>query len=256
MDSGDDSGFLGADVYGDTIADVYDEWFAGSDRQAATDAAADFLHARAGAGPALELGIGTGRVALPLAARGTKVAGIDASARMTARLREKAGGRDIEIKLADFTEIGFPAGSFGLVYVVFNTFCVLPDQEAQVRCFAAVAAVLRPGGLFAMENFVPDPTRFDRGQRVEAERVIGDTTHLNVAVHDPVEQRIRSRRLVFGPEGLRTFPVDLRYAWPSELDLMGRLAGLTLAERWATWTREPFTGSSPSHVSVWRKPQA
>ncbi|MCK9892989.1 class I SAM-dependent methyltransferase [Frankia sp. AgB32] len=249
-----DSGFLGSEVYGDTIADVYDDWFSGSDRQVAIDAAADFLHASAGAGPALELGIGTGRVALPLAARGTKVAGIDASTRMTARLREKPGGSDIDVKLADFAEIGFPAESFGLVYVVFNTFCVLPDQDAQVRCFSEVADVLWPGGSFVMENFVPDPTRFDRGQRVEVERVLGDATHLHAAVHDPVEQRVRSRRLVFGSDGVRTFPVELRYAWPSELDLMGRLAGLTLAERWAGWTREPFTGSSPSHVSVWRKP--
>ncbi|MCL9758189.1 class I SAM-dependent methyltransferase [Frankia sp. AiPa1] len=245
--------FLDPEVYGDAIADIYDELHSGPDRREATYAAADFLHARAGAGHALELGIGTGRVALPLAARGTKVVGIDASPRMLEKLRDKPGASGLELRLGDFGDLDLPGGHFSLVYVVFSTFCGLPDQEAQVRCFAAVAAALRPGGQFVVEAFVPDPTRFGRGQRVDVDRFTEDATHLNAAVHDPVAQRIRNRRLVLGPDGVRNYPVDLRYAWPSELDLMGRLAGLEFAERWGGWSGEPFTAASATHISIWRK---
>ncbi|MCM3882105.1 class I SAM-dependent methyltransferase [Frankia sp. R82] len=255
---GDGDRLLAPDVYGDTIAEVYDDIYSSSDRMVGAPGtgatAADFLFARAGAGPVLELGVGTGRVALPLAARGAKVIGIDASPRMLARLREKPGASDLELKLGDFAELEVPAVSFSLVYIVFNTFFMLADQDAQVRCFASVASALRPGGRFVLEAFVPDPTLYDRGQRVQAERLVGESTQLSAAVHDPVAQRIRNRRIVLGPDGVRTYPVDLRYAWPSELDLMGRLAGLELAERWAGWAGEPFTASSGYHVSVWRKP--
>lgn len=254
-----DDGFLDPVVYGEAIADEYDGWFSGPDRQAAAFDAAEFLHAKAGAGPALELGIGTGRVALPLAALGTKVVGIDASPRMLGRLRDKPGGSDIELRLADFADLaGFdvPGEQFALVYVVFSTFCGLADQNAQVGCFVKVAAALRPGGWFVLETFVPDPTRWERGQRLDVDRFTGESTHLNAAVHDPVTQRIRNRRIVLGPGGVRTYPVDLRDVWPSELDLMGRIAGLELAERWAGWAGEPFTATSGYHVSVWRRPLA
>ncbi|WP_242418301.1 MULTISPECIES: class I SAM-dependent methyltransferase [Frankia] len=242
-------------AYGEHIADVYDEWYSAPDRQPEVAVAVDFLRTRVGAGPALELGVGTGRLALPFAARGTAVVGIDASPRMVARLRGKPGGSEIEVVVGDFAEVDAPGGPFGLVYVVFNTFFALADQDAQVRCFANVAAALRPGGVFVMEAFVPDVVRYDRGQRVQADRLDGETTHLNVSLHDPVSQRVRSHHIVLGSGGVGTYPVDIRYAWPSELDLMGRLAGLELAERWAGWNGEPFTATSTSHISVWRRPQ-
>jgi SAM-dependent methyltransferase len=242
-------------AYGEHIADVYDEWYSTPDKQPGVAVAVDFLRTRVGAGPALELGIGTGRLALPLAAQGTAVVGIDVSPRMVARLRDKPGGSEVDVVVGDFAEVDAPGGPFGLVYVVFNTFFALADQDAQVRCFANVAAALRPGGLFVMEAFVPDVARFDRGQRVQAVRLDGETTHLNVSLHDPVSQRVRSRHLTLGPGGVGTWPVDIRYAWPSELDLMGRLAGLELAERCAGWNGEPFTATSTSHVSAWRRPQ-
>ncbi|CAO5159640.1 Methyltransferase type 11 [Frankia sp. AiPs1] len=256
---GEESDFLGPAVYGDTIADIYDDLYSPRHGQAAAVSAADFLHGRAGAGPALELGVGTGRVALPLAASGTRVIGIDASSRMLDKLREKPGSADLELRLGDFGDLtgdGLPAQSLSLVYVVFNTFFMLADQDAQVRCFASVAAALRPGGVFVLEAFVPDTTRYDRGQRVEVAGVAEESVQLNATVHDPVAQRVRTRHLVLGPHGVRTYPVDLRYAWPSELDLMGRLAGLELTERWGGWAGESFTAASATHVSVWRKPEA
>ncbi|WP_163548053.1 class I SAM-dependent DNA methyltransferase [Candidatus Frankia nodulisporulans] len=255
-----DDGFLDPAVYGDTIAEAYDGFYSSPDQTVGAPGtgatAADFLYARAGAGPVLELGVGTGRVALPLAAQGVKVIGIDASPRMLARLREKPGGSDLDLKLGDFTELDFPAASLSLVYVVFNTFFMLADQDAQVRCFTSVASALRPGGLFVLEAFVPDLARYDHGRCVQVERLEGESTQLSAAVHDPVAQRIRHRRIVLGPDGVRTYPADLRYVWPSELDLMGRIAGLELAERWAGWAGEPFTATSGYHVSVWRKPSA
>jgi SAM-dependent methyltransferase len=242
-------------AYGDCIADVYDDWYSVPARQAEIAAAVDFLHTRAGAGPALELGVGTGRLALPLASRGSAVVGIDASPRMLARLRAKPGGDGIRVAVGDFADVNAPGGPFTTVYVVFNTFFALLDQDTQARCFSNVAAALRPGGLFVMEAFVPDVTRYDRGQRVQADAMAGDTTRLSVSSHDPVTQRVHSRHIALTPEGMRIYPVDIRYAWPSELDLMGRLAGLELTERWAGWTGEHFTSTSQLHVSVWRKPR-
>lgn len=250
-----DNTTLDSAAYGERIADVYDEWLSTPARQAEVAAAVDFLQVRAGAGPALELGVGTGRFALPLAARGTTVVGIDASPRMLARLQDKPGGSDVGVVVGDFADVDAPGGPFTLVYVVFNTFFMLADQEAQVRCFRNVADALRPDGLFVLEAFVPDVTRYDRGQRVQADDMAGEATRLTVSFHDPVSQRVRSRHLTLGPDGVRTYPVDMRYAWPSELDLMGRLAGLELVERKAGWTGEPFNSASPFHVSVWRKPQ-
>jgi SAM-dependent methyltransferase len=242
-------------AYGDRLADVYDDWHPAANREPETAATLDFLQARAGTGPALELGVGTGRVALPLAARGVAVVGIDASPRMLARLAAKPGGRNVPVVVGDFADVAASGGPFGLVYVVFNTFFMLGSQDAQVRCFANVAAALRPGGLFVMEAFVPDPARFDRGQRIQADDLGGETTRLSVSFHDPVAQRVRIRHLVIEPHGISSYPVQVRYAWPSELDLMGRLAGLHLAERHAGWVGQPFASHSPTHISVWRKPE-
>ncbi|KPM51812.1 SAM-dependent methyltransferase [Frankia sp. CcI49] len=254
VSTGSEDAVLGAALYGEQIAGVYDDWFSLPGGRPEGAAAVDFLGTRAEYGPALELGVGTGRVALPLAARGTTVVGIDASPRMLARLAAKPGGQDLEVVVGDFADVTAPGGPFSLVYVVFNTFFMLCDQETQLRCFANVAAALRPGGLFVLEAFVPDQTRYDRGQRVLVDSLTADAARLSLALHDPVEQRVQVRHLTLGPEGLRTYPIELRYAWPSELDLMGRLAGLELAERWGGWSGQPFTAASLTHVSVWRKP--
>jgi len=235
-------------TYGDRIADVYDEWFAvPSD----TEDTVGFLSDLAGSGPVLELGIGTGRVALPLAQRGHEVRGVDASEAMVEKLRAKTGGENIPVTIGDFAELDIEE-EFSLVYVVFNTFFALLSQEEQVRCFENVARRLRDeGGAFVIEVFVPDMTRWDRNQRINALHVGNDYVILDATTHDPVEQRVATNHLVVSEAGVKMYPVRLRYAWPSELNLMARLAGLRLRERWGGWRREVFTASSTSHVSVY-----
>jgi SAM-dependent methyltransferase len=238
--------------YGDRIADVYDDWHGERDP---VGPVVEFLAAWAGEQPALELGIGTGRIALPLTARGIRVDGIDASAQMVARLQAKPGGAGLAVHIGDFAGVPAPGGPYGLVYVVFNTFFALLTQEDQVRCFAAVAANLRPGGAFVMEAFVPDLSLYGNGQqRVRVDGFDQDATRLSATLHDRASQRLRSRHMMLRADGVQTYPVDLRYAWPSELDLMARLAGMTPAARWEGWEQRPFTSASSSHVSVWQTP--
>jgi SAM-dependent methyltransferase len=219
--------------YGDRIADVYDEWHGERDD---VSPVVEFLAswaAEAGDRPVLELGVGTGRIALPLAERGLRVDGIDASERMVAQLRAKPGGADLAVTVGDFADLPAPGGPYGLVYVVFNTFFVLLTQEEQVRCFAGVAASLVPGGTFVMEAFVPDMTLYDRGQqRVRVDGFASDATRISATRHDRAGQRFSSRHLVLSADGVQTYPVELRYAWPSELDLMARLAGMEPVGRW------------------------
>jgi SAM-dependent methyltransferase len=236
-----------ASTYGDRMADVYDEWFA-----VPTDAgdAVALLSDLGGSGPLLELGIGTGRIALPLAQRGHRVHGVDASEAMVQKLRGKADGAEIPVTIGDFAELDIE-GDFSLIYVVFNTFFALLSQEDQVRCFSNVAKRLQEGGVFVIEAFVPDMTRWDRDQRMEAQHVANDSVVLGAARHDPVEQRVVSNHLLVSEGGVKFYPVRLRYAWPAELDLMARLAGLRLRDRWGGWGREPFVGSSVKHVSVY-----
>jgi SAM-dependent methyltransferase len=236
------------ETYGDRVADLYDQMaLPGPDLVDCVDRLAEL----AGPGPALELGIGTGRVALPLAARGVEVHGIDASAAMVERLRAKPGGDAIPVTLADFAAVPVD-GSYRLVYVVFNTFFSLLTQDDQVRCFAAVAARLAPEGAFAVEAFVPDPTLHPGGQSIRARHLALDLVRLDVALHDPVAQRVDFQHVLLGADGVRLVPGSIRYAWPSELDLMARLAGLRLRERWGGWRRQPYTAStSDLHVSVY-----
>jgi Methyltransferase domain len=236
-----------ASTYGQRIADVYDDVHPAHD-----EAMIAALAGLAGSGPALELGIGTGRIALPLAARGVAVHGIDASPAMVDRMRAKPGGAAIPVTMGDFADVG-AEGPFSLVYVVFNTFFGLLSQEAQVRCFGNVARRLTQEGVFVIEAFVPDMTRFVRGQVVNASRVENDAVLLDVSRHDPVTQRVVSQQIVLTEGGVRLFPVQIRYAWPAELDLMARLAGLRLRHRWAGWHREPFTAASGMHVSVYER---
>jgi SAM-dependent methyltransferase len=236
-------------TYGDRIADVYDDWHSRLD----PGDAVEFLSALAGSGPALELAIGTGRVALPLAEDGVEIHGIDASERMLDGLRSKPAGSAIPVTVGDFADVDVP-GDFALVYVVFNTFFALLTQDDQVRCFRNVAAHLRPGGAFVLEAFVPDTSRFDRSQRTEAIAVGVDEVRLTASMHDPQAQRVNSSHVVLTDDGTRLYPVRIRYAYPAELDLMARLAGLRLRERYADWRRAPFGPTSQNHVSVYERP--
>jgi SAM-dependent methyltransferase len=235
------------ETYGDRIADVYDALMTVLPDPADC---ADRLAELAGPGPALELGIGTGRVALPLASRGVEVHGIDASEAMVERLRAKPGGDAITVTFGDFADVPVE-GSYPLVYVVFNTFFSLLTQEDQVRCFAAVAGHLALGGAFVVTGFVPDQTLHPGGQSVRTVQLGLDQVRLDAALHDPVAQRVDFQHVVLSGGGIRLYPGAVRYAWPSELDLMARLAGLRLRERWGGWRREPFDRASGGHVSVY-----
>lgn len=232
-----------AATYGDRIADDYDRMVTGT-------APVDTLERLAGGGRALELGIGTGRVALPLAARGVDVHGIESSAAMVAKLRAKPGGDAIPVTVGDFADFRVD-GTFELIFAVFNTFFMLTTQEEQVQCFARVAEHLGAGGVFLIEAFVPDPSRFTNGQSVGISHLEADAVQLDLSRHDAAGQRVTCQHLVIDGGGTRLFPAQLRYAWPSELDLMARLAGLRLRERWSGWSGSRFTSSSTSHVSLY-----
>jgi SAM-dependent methyltransferase len=234
--------------YGEEIADVYDDL---PTHPADADAAAACLAELAGSGPALELAIGTGRIALPLARRGVVVSGIDASEAMVAKMRAKPGGERIPVTIGDFADVDVDGG-FALVFVVYNTFFALLDQATQQRCFQRVAEHLGAGGRFVIEAFVPDVTRFERHQHVEVRHVGADAAMLSVSRHYPATQRVDSLLLQLGEGGTRAWPVHIRYSYPSELDLMAQQAGLTLEQRWGGWRRQPFTDDSVKHVSVYR----
>jgi SAM-dependent methyltransferase len=221
------------------------------DQRRDTSATVAFLEGLAGGRPALELAIGTGRVALPLAARGIRVDGIDFSPAMVAKLRAKPGGDQLAVTLGNFADVPV-AGTYRLVYLVFNTLFNLLTQDEQVRCFANVAAHLTEDGVFVVEAFVPTYlTRLRSDQYVDAEAIAVGKVWLDVGRHDPVTQRLEESHVVLSPEGVRVYPIVTRYAWPSELDLMARIAGLRLQDRWGGWNREPFTSTSTSHVSVY-----
>jgi hypothetical protein len=239
----------GPSTYGDRVAEIYDDLY-----ESAFDVvgAVEMLARLAGRGRALELAIGTGRIALPLASTGVDVVGIDASQAMVAKLREKPGGRDIDVRIGDFADVEVEV-EFSLVYVVFNTFFALLSQEDQVRCFRNVEKRLDDVGVFVIEAFVPDLTRFDRHQRVEVTNVGADDVRLDTSRHDPIAQRIDAQHIVLGAAGPRLYPVRLRYAWPSELDLMARLAGLRLRERVSGWRGDAFTSESLGHVSIYER---
>jgi SAM-dependent methyltransferase len=237
----------GAETYGERIADVYDELYSGHE-----PAAIVALNRLARGGRALELGIGTGRVALPLQETGVEVHGIDASPAMVERLRAKPGGENIPVTLGDFSEVAVE-GRYVLIYVMFNTFYSLLTQEAQVRCFQNVARHLEPGGSFALEAFVPDLSRFSGGQAVRAVQVEDSQVQVDVSMHDPVRQQITSQHVALAEGGVRLYPVRLRYAWPAELDLMARLAGLGLKHRWEDWEGGAFSARSGMHVSVYER---
>jgi SAM-dependent methyltransferase len=205
-------------------------------------------------GPALELGIGSGRVALPLRRRGVRVHGIELSRAMVARLKDQPGAADIEVTIGDFATRALTSAvkeTFTLAYLVRNTITNLTTADEQVACFRNAAAHLAPGGCFVIENYIPELQRLPPGETVHVFAATPD--HLGFEEYDVARQLAYSHHYWVVDGRLRTFSTPHRYLWPSELDLMARLAGLTLRERWSGWRREPFTSDSRSHISVWAK---
>ncbi|MFZ4719580.1 MAG: class I SAM-dependent DNA methyltransferase [Ilumatobacteraceae bacterium] len=247
----DDVGVRGYDdqSYGEGFADVYDDWYADiSDVTATTRTLADLAEG----GRVLELGIGTGRLALPLAAAGVEVHGIDSSGAMLDRLRAKPGGNTVHALQGDMVD-GLPDGPFALVFVAYNTFFGLLSAERQQACMDAVAARLRPGGCFAVEAFVPDPDH-EQASSVTVRSVQVDRVVLSVSTADPEAQRAEGQYVdITEAGGVRLRPWSIRWATPAQLDEMAATAGMTLAARWADFDRAPFDAESARHVSVYRR---
>jgi SAM-dependent methyltransferase len=235
------------ETYGERIAARYDELYADLDPTDAVETLADLAEGR---GPVLELAIGTGRIALPLNERGVEVHGVDASEAMVDRLRSKPRGDAIAVTMGNFADVPVE-GRYAVIFVAFNTFFGLTTQEEQVRCFENVAGHLTDDGVFVLEVFVPDVARFDRRQRVSAINVELGEVQLEATKYDPVAQRSSTQHVFVSPSGVELIPVVIRFAWPAELDLMARVAGLRLHERWGGWDRQPFTADSGHHVSVY-----
>ena len=243
----------GDDGYFDErVAARYDEDEPEMFDPAVVDPAVDFLVELAGEGRALELAIGTGRIALPLAQRGVPVHGIDMSKAMVARLREKPGGEDIGVTIGDFATTTVE-GTFSLAYLVFNTIQNLTTQAEQVACFRNVAAHLEPGGCFVIEVGVPELQRVPPGETFHVFHV--SETRWGIDEYDIANQGLISHHFQIVDGRVERDSVPFRYVWPEELDLMAQLAGMSLRERWSSWTREPFTSESRKHVSVWEKPR-
>jgi SAM-dependent methyltransferase len=237
--------------FGERVAARYDESSAEMFEAAAVDPVVEFLAGLAGHGAALELGIGTGRIALPLARRGIPVHGIELSDAMAARLRAKPGGEDVGVTMGDFATTRVE-GTFSLAYLVFNTIMNLTTQDAQVACFENVSSHLEPGGCFVIEVSVPELQRLPPGETVRPFTV--SATRLGFDEFDIAAQGLVSHHYFVVDSRFESLSIPFRYVWPSELDLMARLAGMTLRERWSGWKREPFTSESRQHVSVWEKP--
>jgi SAM-dependent methyltransferase len=241
----------GDGYFGESIAADYDDPADEMNSAEAVDPVVDVLARLAGSGRALELAIGTGRIALPLAARGVPVAGIDKSRAMVGRLRAKPGGPEIPVAIGDLTTTVI-GGGFSLVYLVYNTIMNLTTQAAQVACFHNAAAHLDPGGTFLIEVMAPDLQRLPPGETVHPFHVGHDRWGFDE--YDIARQGLTSHQLSIQDGQARHVSIPFRYVWPAELDLMAQLAGLQLRERWGGWHGEPFTGQSRQHVSIWEKP--
>ena len=235
------------DSFDEAAAQIYDQTDVRGDEQATVALLAELAQG----GPALELAIGTGRIALPLAARGIRVDGIDMSEAMVRQLRAKPGGEHLSVTMGDFADVGVD-GTYTLIYLVFNTLFNLLEQDDQVRCFVKAAMHLTDDGLFVVEAMVPAYLyRLRDDQHVDAEEIEVGRVTFDVGRHDPVRQRLEESHVVLSPDGVQLFPIVCRYAWPSELDLMARIAGLRLRDRWAGWERERFTAASRNCISVY-----
>ncbi|WP_020574929.1 class I SAM-dependent DNA methyltransferase [Actinopolymorpha alba] len=240
-------GFDPAESFGPDVARRYDEGAVRGDEQDASR----FLAEVAGPGRALEFAIGTGRIALPLTERGVEVAGIELSPDMVNRLRSKPGGSAIDVTPGDMSSVVVP-GTFSLVYLVFNTIFNLLTQDDQVRCFENAARHLADDGAFVVEAAVPGAWTKEY-EYVRPEQVAMDSVVFDICRYDPVTQLLEENHVRLSGEGIRFGPIVCRLIWPSEMDLMARIAGLRLAERWGGWNNEPFTADSTMHVSVYRR---
>ena len=237
--------YYSKETYGQRIASVYDQLYPGFD-----PAAIQVLIELADGGNALELGIGTGRIALPLMQSGVDVQGIDASPDMVSRLHAKPGGKNIRVTLGDFADVPVQ-GQFSLIYVVVNTIYALLSQEEQVRCFQNVTRHLASGGVFVLEAFVPDLARFTGGQNMRVTHIGESEIHFDAAMVEVDKQKIIAQHAVLTPQGIQFYPVQIRYIWTSEMDLMARLAHLHLKARWADWKKNTFSANSSMHISVY-----
>jgi SAM-dependent methyltransferase len=236
--------------FGDDVAETYDADVSGEFDPAVIASIVSFLADGATDGSALEFGIGTGRIALPLHHLGLDVEGIDLSSSMVERMRRKPGGGDIRVVLGDFASTSMDR-TFDLAYLVFNTIMNLTTQEEQVACFANAAAHLRPGGRFVVEVMIPDLRRLPPGEKFRPFNVQPDA--LGFDEYDVANQGLVSHHYRIHDDRMEVHSIPFRYVWPSELDLMASMAGMALRGRWSGWTREPFTSESLKHVSVWEK---
>jgi SAM-dependent methyltransferase len=241
-----------AETYGERLAVIYDDWY---ERAVDPRPAAVFLAGLLAPGQrrdALELGVGTGRVALALQLLGVTVTGVDASPAMLGRLHEKPGADNVKTVLGDFSQVPVD-GTFPLIYVAFNTFFWLPDQATQLKCLRNVARHLEPDGHFVLDAFVPDVTPYPGGQRMTVTEILGPSASLDVSRHDPVNQTITGTHVVVTENRApRLYPIVIRYAWPAEIDALAAAAGLVLVDRWADYERQRFDVSSHEHVSVYK----
>lgn len=235
-------------TYGEEWAAEYDELHKELDPTPAVELLAELAAGR----PVLELAIGTGRIALPLKERGVEIQGVDISDAMVSELRKKPGGGEIPVVIGNFADADF-GGRFDLIFLAFNTLFGLLTQDDQVRLFENVARQLTDDGAFLIEAFVPDLARFDRRQRVATLDVEADSVRVELSQHDAAKQTIDTQVATIGPQGIKLRPIRIRYAYPSELDLMARLAGLRLRERWGGWDRAEFGLRSEQHVSVYER---
>lgn len=233
------------ETYGERIADVYDQWYYEFD-----PAAIQTLAELADGGNALELGIGTGRIALPLSQTGVPVHGIDISDSMVAKLHAKPGGENIKVTMGNFEDVEVE-GKYALIYVVFNTFFSLLSQDEQVRCFQNVATHLAPNGVFVIEAFVPDLTRFTGGQAVRVTQIRDHEVHIDVTQLEAEKQVVNTQHMVITKHETQFYPVKLRFTWPTEMDLMARISQLQLKARWGDWKKNAFTSASRMHISVY-----
>jgi len=231
-----------APFYDATSTDMFDP--------AVLEPTVDFLAELVGDGDALEFAVGTGRVALPLSQRGVRVVGIDLSGPMVAELEKKDGADAISVTIGDFSTTRVE-GEFALVYLVYNTITNLVEQDAQVETFANAAAHLKPGGCFVIECFIPQLQRLALGDTALPFHV--SPTRLGFDEYDVVNQGLVSHHYWLVGDRLETFVQPFRYLWPAEMDLMAKMAGLRLRERWADWQRNPFTATNDSAISVWEK---
>jgi len=236
-----------ASTYGDKVADIYDKEYGDFDPEMI-----ERIFEFAPNGSAFELGIGTGRVALPLLKKGMKVDGIDSSISMVNKLKAKPGSKNISIQIGDFSKFQ-TAKKYDVVFVVFNTFFSLLTQDDQISCFKSVYNALKPDGKFIIEAFVPDPARLAKGQTTMISDIEQDSVSMEYTMYDVADQMVTSQLVRISEKGIKMVPIIIRYAYPAEFDLMAKLTGFELSERWANWKKEPFTSKSGFHISVYKK---